>query len=325
MKRIFNWACLLFVVVTVCSANEIVAQQLPQFSQYVFNGLYINPAYAGYKGLPYIQSSYRSQWSGFPGAPKTFAFSADLSANEGTMGFGASILSDKLGPTSTFSALLTYAYRLQVGYDSFLSLGISGGLSEYGIDGTMLNPDEYNDPDIPEGKVNTFTPNMNTGIFFHTSRFYAGLSMFNMIGKKALEREDISLAYHDFHYYFTAGTMIYISDEVQFKPSVLIKEAKGSPTNYDINGMLLLMERLWLGASYRSNLGNGSKYLQENLNNRNSVAAIVEIFATNQLRIGYSYDHNVNILSNLRNNSHEISIGYYIMPKDVRVHNPRWF
>ncbi|GGF33795.1 PorP/SprF family type IX secretion system membrane protein [Echinicola rosea] len=325
MRKIFTVYSLCLFAWAFLSGSEGQAQQLPQFSQYIFNGLTINPAYAGYKGVPYIQSSYRSQWSDFPGAPKTFSLSADLSANEGTMGFGASILSDKLGPTSTFSALLTYAYRVQTGYDSFLSFGISGGVSEYAVDGTMLSPDQGNDPDIPAGKVNTFTPNMNTGVFFHTSRFYAGLSMFNMIGRKALEREDISLAYHDFHYYLTAGTMIYISDDVQFKPSVLIKEAKGSPTNYDINGMVLLMERLWLGASYRSNLGNGNKNLQENLNNRNAIAAIVEIFATKQLRIGYSYDHNVNILSNLRNNSHEISVGYYIIPGDVRVHNPRWF
>ncbi|AGA77765.1 PorP/SprF family type IX secretion system membrane protein [Echinicola vietnamensis] len=325
MKKIFILSCFCIFAGIFFSGSEGHAQQLPQFSQYIFNGLNINPAYAGYKGAPYLQSSYRSQWSGFPGAPKTFSLSADLSANEGTMGFGASLLSDKLGPASTFSALLTYAYRLQMGYDSFLSVGVSGGVSEYAIDGTMFSPDEYNDPDIPEGKVNTFTPNLNTGVFFHTSRFYAGLSMFNLIGKKALEKESISLAYHDMHYYFTAGAMIFISDDVQFKPSVLIKEAKGSPTNYDINGMLLLMERLWLGASYRSNLGNGSESLQENLNNRNSIAAIVEIFATKQLRIGYSYDHNVNILSNLRNNSHEISVGYYIIPRDVRVHNPRWF
>lgn len=114
MKNIFS-VCgylALFLLLTVSRAN---GQQLPQFSQYMFNGLHVNPAYAGYKGEHYIQSSYRNQWGGLPGAPTTFTVTADLSANEGLMGFGASILSDAMGPAKTNSALLTYAYRIQTG------------------------------------------------------------------------------------------------------------------------------------------------------------------------------------------------------------------
>ncbi|SIT07382.1 type IX secretion system membrane protein, PorP/SprF family, partial [Belliella pelovolcani] len=204
------------MLMAMVAIGSVESQQLPQFSQYIFNGLHINPAYAGYKGEPYIQSTYRSQWVGFEGAPTTFTVTADLSANEGLMGFGVSILSDKMGPTNTNGAMLSYAYRIQTGRNSFLGLGASVGASEYAIDGDMLRANDPNDPNIPEGRVNMFTPNMNMGLFFHTDRFYAGASAYNMIGKGALEREDIALAYHDFHYYITAGVMIPVSSSVQF-------------------------------------------------------------------------------------------------------------
>lgn len=300
-------------------------QQLPQFSQYIFNGLHINPGYAGYKAEGYIQSTYRSQWINFPGAPRTFTVTADLSANEGMQGFGVSFLTDQIGPARTTGGLLTYAYRMQVGDESFFSLGVSGGFTEYMIDGDLLKFNDINDPNIPIGRERLVTPNMNAGIFWHNNRFYAGLSAYNMVGQAALEREDISLAFHDFHYFLTAGALFPISDVVQFKPSFLIKEVRGAPTSYDLNGMFLFMDRLWLGGSYRANVQIWNDNLEPNLLNRNAVAFIAEIFATDNIRIGYAYDHNLNVLQNFRNNSHEISVGYYLSSRNVKLKNPRWF
>ncbi|TDQ20354.1 type IX secretion system PorP/SprF family membrane protein [Algoriphagus boseongensis] len=324
MKTTFKIIGMTFLVAMLATGGTF-GQQLPQFSQYIFNGLHINPGYAGYKGEPYIQSTYRSQWVNFPGAPKTFTVTADLAANEGTMGFGISLLSDQLGPTSTTGGLLTYAYRIQTGRNSFLGLGASVGLTQYSIDGDMLDPNDPNDPEIPQGMVNLFTPNMNSGLFFHSSKFYAGFSAYNMIGKKALEKEDVALAYHDFHYYLTAGAMFTLGEHVGFKPSFLIKEVKGAPTNYDINAMFLFYDRIWLGGSYRSNMKIWNDNLEPNLSNRNAVAAIIEIFATDRLRIGYAYDHNLNVLQDYRANSHEFSLGYYMTPRKATMKNQRWF
>ncbi|MFC0655373.1 PorP/SprF family type IX secretion system membrane protein [Mongoliitalea lutea] len=321
-----NFGPLLIILITAFLApSKSWSQQLPQFSQYIFNGLHINPAYAGYRNEGYIQSTFRNQWVNFPGAPRTFTITADLSANEGLMGFGFSLLSDHIGPTSTSTGMLTYSYRIQTGKESFLGLGISAGASQYMIDGSKLNPLEMMDPNLPLGTQTIFTPNMNSGLFFHNSTFYAGISAFNMIGKRALEREDIALAFHDFHYYLTAGALLSISDKVEFKPSFLIKEVKGAPTSYDINGMFLFLERLWLGASYRSNTRMWKDNLEGNLNNRTAIAFIAEVFATENLRIGYAYDTNLNTLQNYRNNSHEFSVGYYLTPRNVKLKNPRWF
>jgi type IX secretion system PorP/SprF family membrane protein len=324
MKTTFKITGLVFLL-TMMVSGATFGQQLPQFSQYIFNGLHINPAYAGYKGEPYIQSTYRSQWVNFPGAPETFTVTADLSANEGTMGFGLSLMSDNLGPAKTTGGLLTYAYRIKTGARSFLGLGVSAGFSQYSLDGSMLDPNDFPDSQIPEGRINLLTPNLNTGLFFHNDKFYAGFSVYNMIGKKALEKEDVALAYHDFHYYLTMGYLFDLSDNVKFKPSFLIKEVKGAPTSYDINAMFLFMERLWVGGSYRSNMKIWNDNLLEGLNNRNAVAAILEIFPTERLRLGYAYDHNLNVLNAYSNNSHELSVGFYMTPRRAVMKNQRWF
>lgn len=300
-------------------------QQLPQFSQYMFNGLHINPGYAGYKGQPYIQSTYRSQWVNFPGAPETLTVTADFSANEGRMGFGASILTDQMGPSRTSSGLLTYAYRIRTGNESFLGLGASAGVSEYSLDGSMFDPNDFDDVNIPEGKISSVTPNLNTGIFFHSPKFYAGVSAYNLVGKRGLEEEAIALAYHNMHFYLTAGLLLPLSESVQFKPSFLLRTAEEGPSNLDVNGMFLFMERLWLGASYRSNVKLNGADLPNNLSKRNAVAFIAEIFATKNLRLGYAYDHNTNVLNSYKNSSHEVSLGLYIAPKNIRMNNPRWF
>lgn len=325
MKRNFKLSAMIIFIVF---ANLTIgsAQQLPQFSQYIFNGLHINPAYAGYKNEGYIQSTYRSQWVGFEGAPTTFTMTADLSANEGMMGFGAMVLADKIGPTGTTSAMLSYAYRIQTGRSSYLSLGASAGVSQYMVNGDELRAINPDDDELPQGRQSMMTPNMNLGMFFHTDGFYAGVSAYNLIGKNQLEREHMALAVHDIHYYVTAGGLLNISDNVQFKPSFLVKYVSGSPTTYDLNAMFLFSEKFWIGGSYRSNLHIGNNDPEvPNLSNRNALAFITEFFATPNLRIGYAYDYNLNVLQNMRTNSHEISLGYYLTARRVNMRNPRWF
>lgn len=325
MKRLIQKAILIVILLGTASLERGFAQQMPQFSQYIFNGLHINPGYAGYKNEGYIQSIYRSQWVNFPGAPRTLSVSADFSANEGLMGFGLSFLNDEIGPTRTTGGLLTYAYRIQTGSESFLGLGVSAGATEYAVDLSMLEPNDPDDVVLKEGVVNLFAPNLNAGIFYHNSNFYMGLSAYNMIGKRLLDREDISLSFHDFHYYLTFGGIVPLTKQVLLKPSVLIKEVKGAPTGIDLNAMFLFYERFWLGGSYRTNFKLGKNNLEDGLSSRNAFALIMEVFVLENLRIGYAYDQNLNVLNNFRNNSHEISLGYYLSSKNIRMRNQRWF
>jgi type IX secretion system PorP/SprF family membrane protein len=307
--------------------SDLMGQQLPQFSQYMFNGLHINPGYAGYKNEGYIQSTYRSQWGDFPGAPKTFSVSADLSANEGRMGFGVLLLKDQIGPTEYKAGTLTYSYRVQIATKSYLGLGVSSGFSEYMLDPSKMILTDPDDPLLPGGIVRKAVPNLNTGLFFHSEKYYMGFSVFNMIGKKGLKSKDVALAYHDFHYYITLGALYLLTDGVQFKPSVLVKHTKGSPTSFDLNAMFLFRERLWLGGAYRSNARVFEDELQvrRELNMRTALVGLMEVFVSDKLRLGYAYDHNLNVLNSYRNNSHEFSLGYYLKSKNTIMKNPRWF
>ena len=319
-----------FIAAVLMALSPILAgesQQLPRFSQYMFNGLHVNPAYAGYKSEGYIQSTYRSQWLSFPGAPKTFSFSVDLSGNEGRMGFGLSFLNDQIGPTESKSALLTYAYRVQVFKGSFLGLGVSSGFSEYMLDPAKLVLNQPDDALIPDGIVRKAVPNLNSGLFFHSEKYSLGFSIFNMMGKKALSTEDVALSYHDFHYFLTAAAIYDIGDDVKFKPSVLFRHVKGSPASFDLNALFLLKERLWLGGAYRSNARVFEDELQprEELNKRTALVGIFEFFLVENIRIGYAYDHNLNILNSYQNNSHEFSLGYYLRKSKTVMKNPRWF
>jgi len=319
-KYSFKWVLVLVAMISM----SVQAQQLPQFSQYIFNGLHINPAYAGYKGDGYIQTTYRSQWINFPGAPKTLSFTADVSANEGRMGLGVTYLKDRIGLTESNLGMLTYSYRIATGDRSMLSLGVSAGISEYAFDPTgmvTVNPD----PLLPSSRVAATSPNLNTGLFYHSDNFYAGLSAYNLIGRRALLRQDIAVAFHDFHYYFTVGGMVRLADDVQLKPSVLIKQVKGSPTSYDLNAMFLFRERLWLGGSFRSNVRVFEDQLQEDLSKRNAVALVMEYFVLPSMRIGYAYDYNLNALNSYRTESHELSVGVYLNRQRKIIYNPRWF
>jgi type IX secretion system PorP/SprF family membrane protein len=323
-----NYKNLLLVGILILFRSSIgYAQQLPQFSQYMFNGLHVNPGYAGYKNVGYVQSTYRNQWVNFPGSPETISVTADFSGNEGRMGFGLSLLQDKIGPTESKVGLLTYAYRVRLGSSSRLGLGVSAGFADYRMDPSILEENDPNDPLIPLGLVRKTAPTLNTGLFFNSQKYYIGFSAFNMIGKASLEAEDVSLAYHDFHYYLTMGGILRLSEEIQFKPSALLKHVKGSPTSFDLNAMFLINEKVWVGAAYRSNARLFEDQLQDRgeLNNRTAIVGLFELMVTNNIRLGYAYDQNMNTLSTLRSNSHEFSIGYYLRRSTTIMKNPRWF
>ncbi|WP_339903134.1 type IX secretion system membrane protein PorP/SprF [uncultured Cyclobacterium sp.] len=295
---------ILITVSVLFALTSAQAQQLPQYSQYVFNPLHINPAYAGYKIDPFVQATYRSQFSGFEGAPQTFSVAADIGNMEQTMGFGIQINSDKFGASNIQNLLLTYSYSVQLTYSSYLSLGVSSGFASYGLDASQYLPDDPSDPGIPQGKINAITPNLNLGIFFHTPQFFTGLSAYNLVGQNILEKKNLA-------------ALLPLSDGVSLKPSLLIREELNGPTSFDINAMFLLRENYWIGTSFRSGFIKNKAAIADIGSNRKALALLMDIFITQELRMGYAYDFNLNSKSNYTNNSHELSLGYYL--------NNKWF
>ncbi len=158
------------------------AQQDAQFSQYMFNGIYINPAYAGYKEVLNLHGYYRAQWTGVEGAPRSFSIAGDGIINDGNVGLALQIASDKLGAQSTQSVYASYAYRIRMNEDGTarLAFGISGGLVQLGINGALLSTQDP-ELDMPGGTQSTVVPDARAGVFYADERFYAGFSVDNLL------------------------------------------------------------------------------------------------------------------------------------------------
>lgn len=294
------------------------AQQDAQLTQYLFNGIYINPAYSGYKADVFAQSYFRSQWVGVKGAPVSYAVAADGSFSDDHVGLGLILASDKIGAQSSFTGYVNYAYRIQIGDDesSRLSFGIAGGYVQLGLDGTQLNAIQQNDQAVPFNYQSTIVPDVNFGIFYGNNNYFFGLSATNLLAKYAgKNRESTTIApIPQPHFYLTGGALIPLNDYggMMLKPVVLIKDDTRGPTTIDLDGIMILNERISIGAFYRSSFKLYSKpQLQDNLPHQGAFGALAEFFATPNVRIGYSYDKPVNALGSYTSGSHELSLGFY--------------
>jgi len=322
MKRIL----IIFTVLQLASGLA-KAQQDAQFSQYMFNGIYINPAYAGYREQLNVHGFYRNQWTGIEGSPKTTSLAVDAIANEGNVGLALQVSSDKLGAQSNLAAYANYAYRIRLNADgtSRLAFGVGAGMVQLGIDGSMLNP---NDPEYgqPKSTLNTIVPDARAGVFYSTSRFYAGFSADNLVSQYINVEKYTFVPQPKPHYYLTAGMLLPINESIQLKPSFLLKDDRGGPTSLDLNAFFILAERFWLGGSYRTGVKLYSKdYLQKDLTQLNSGVAALQIFPNNNLRIGYAYDFSIGALQGYSGGTHEISVGYFFKNKNTRMLTPRYF
>ncbi|WP_266203508.1 PorP/SprF family type IX secretion system membrane protein [Pontibacter kalidii] len=310
----------LLVLLGIVLAPAAFAQQAPQYSQYIFNELVVNPAYAGSKEILSINGTYRTQWTGLPGAPISQTLSVDGPTGHKSLGWGVHLVNDEIGAQSQTSAYGALSTRIRLDRYSDLALGVAVGASQYVLDGTRLDPgSEMPDQAIPEGRVSQVLPDVKIGAFFNTERFYVGLSAANLVPFKDDKTE---IATPRRHYFLSSGYVFDLSRDIRLKPSILIKEDFRSPTALDVNAFVLLYNRLWLGASYRTAVPMFANQQMKQLDKRNAVALIAQIYATKKLRIGYSYDISLNELRNY--SSHEVSVGYYFLKKKYgRILTPR--
>ncbi|WP_421939936.1 type IX secretion system membrane protein PorP/SprF [Pedobacter sp.] len=309
------------------AATRSLAQQDAQFSQYMFNGIYINPAYAGYKEVLNVHGFYRTQWTGVTGAPKTMSLAVDAIANSGNVGLALQVASDKLGAQVNQSVYGNYAYRIPMNDDgtSRLALGLGVGVVQLGVDGALLNPNDP-EPNQPIGMQSTIVPDARAGIYFANDRMFAGFSADNLIAQYVDIDRYAFIAQPKPHYYLTAGSLFPINEDFQIKPSFLLKDDRGGPTSLDINAFLMIKDAVWIGGSYRTGVKLYDKsYLQKDLTSRNSAVAAIQLFPSEKIRIGYAYDFSVGPLQGYSGGTHEISIAYSFIPINVRLATPRVF
>ncbi|NSL89937.1 type IX secretion system membrane protein PorP/SprF [Chitinophaga solisilvae] len=327
----------ILLLATCCAGLlRVNAQQNVQFSQYIFNSLSVNPAYAGYKQDWYLHAVYRHQWVDFPGAPQTAAISIDglTNARDERVGVGAQVMVDKLGPQETLSAYGFYNYRIPLDDEDTrrLCIGLGGGITQYSIDGTALKYVDDIDNAIPLGKTSQIIPDARFGIYYYTPKFYLGASVMDLF---SLYTDNSRYYWGGYNYktirktqhmYIQAGYLADLSENLKLKPSILVKEDFKGPTNLDINVFLLIAEKLWIGGSYRTGVKLWSKpALDKDLEQLDAASALVEFYATPQLRIGYSYDITINKMASYQQGSHEISVGFLFNSKKSRTTSPRYF
>ncbi|TPE40297.1 type IX secretion system membrane protein PorP/SprF [Pontibacter mangrovi] len=306
-----------YLLLALLLTTAASAQQNPQYSQYIFNSMSINPAYTGSKNVLNINAFHRSQWTGVEGAPTTQSLAVDGVIANDRLGLGLNVTRDELGAQSTTSAYANFAVKLQVSQNAIFSLGLAPGLVQHMIDGTEFGIG--NDPGIPTGKETAIKPDVKIGAYFHTKRFYAGFS-----GTDLLQFKDMEQVEPERHYFFTAGYVLDVSPFIKLKPSVLVKEDFHAPTSMDLNAFVLLGDRLWLGSSYRTSMNVFNDAETGDVEKRTAVAFIGELQVLKQLRLGYSYDKMLNGYSN--QSTHEVSVGYYLFrKKETKMMTPQYF
>lgn len=317
MKTIIKTALLVLIT------TALNAQQEPQFNQYIFNNLILNPAYAGTKGIKNISATYATQWVGFSGAPSTQTISYEGPALKNT-GLGVHFINDKIGAQSYQGLFGSYAHRTRLNENFTLSLGLAFGLANFTLNGTKLLTEFDYDPAITNVYVNKIRFDSKTGFFLYSKRFYTGFSVSGLLAD-VMKSNDIEVASQSQHYYLTSGYVFDLNDDFKFKPSFLIKEDFKAPTNIDLTAFFLYKEKIWIGSSLRTATAHlKNKDLNTALRKRNALAIMTEWYIKEEFRIGYSYTMTISALKNY--SGHEIQLGYFFPEKITpKMKTPRYF
>jgi len=314
-------------------------QQSIQFTQYIFNSISVNPAYTGYKEEWFGQMALRSQWTGWDGAPRTGSASIDgvLDPVNRRHGVGLQVTADGLGAQSATSIFGNYALRLQLDDEDThrLSLGVGVGVTQYGLDGNKLQAVETGDVVIPAGKLSNWKPDIRLGVYYYNPRWYAGVSVLDLFANASGNEEfrfnenTLESLYRNVSLYFIGGMLFELEEGLHLRPSILVKDDFKGPTSLDANAMFIFNNKFWIGGGYRTRARIFDReYFDSSpakLNSVNAVTAIAQFYATDRLRIGYSYDIMLNRMRGLQSGTHEVTLGITFGQTFRQVLSPRYF
>ncbi len=302
----------LSLLLLAASFVTVHAQQEAMYSQYMFNGLYLNPAYAGSHDYYSSTLLFRKQWVGFSGAPQSGSFAVDGPLYGKKMGIGFIGGYDKIGVTTQTDFFLNYSYHLKLGGGK-LSFGLKGGVSQYKAQLTDLIFWDQQDQIFSSDLAGKIVPKFGFGAYYYHRKFYAGISVPTTLAFDPGNNFNFDIAQSSElrrHYYVTGGYIFDLNDNWKFKPSTLIKVLPTAPVQMDLNVAFLYKDMIWLGSSFRTG---------------DALAFIVEYQANMRFRIGYAYDMTFSKLRNYSSGTHELMIGYDFGKDFTKVKTPRFF
>ena len=321
MKRMNRKLIVLTIALLFAGLFQLKAQFDGMFTQYMFNEMFINPAYAGSKEAMSATLLHRQQWVSFPGRPITSSFSFHGPIVNGKMGLGISFLNEKVGALNRNLLYGSYAYRLKTSETGTLALGLMGGL-----DNQVNRFDQIKvtdvvggavDPNFSTNSMNLIGGNFGTGLYYSTKNYYAGLSIPRMLDNQVKQTWNASRTYMItsldpklFTYYFTAGGVYKVNEDLRLKGTAMLKMVKNAPLSLDVTASALIKETLWVGLAYRSN---------------SALSLILGAQVNKQLLVSYSYDYGLNSIQKYSNGSHEIGLNYLFSYKSYKAITPRYF
>ena len=285
------------------------AQQDAQYTQYMYNTININPAYAGSRGVMSVFGLHRTQWVGLDGAPTTNTFSLNTPINNSNLGVGFSLVNDRIGPTSdnTISADISYTVTMNEVYK--LSFGVKASGNIFNLDTEKLTPAQANDPNL-QNFNNEFSPNFGAGVYLHSDKLYLGLSVPNFLQDAKYNDNEVAVFQERMNFYFIGGYVFDVSQSIKFKPAVLTKMVTGSPLQVDASANFLFFDKFMLGGAYRWDA---------------AVSALAGFQVTDGLFIGYSYDMETTQLRRYNSGSHEVFLRFELFNKVSKMVSPRFF
>lgn len=310
MKRL-----IIALVIVTCTLG-LSAQQEILVSQYMFNGLFLNPAYAGTHKYWEATALHRSQWVNLDGAPTTQLLEIDGPLSDEKIGLGFIVSHDDIGDTEQFEFSANGSYHLDLDEDqrNKLSFGLRAGFTNYSFrfDETMVF--DAGDQVFQDKIENEFVPKLGAGVYFYNDRMYAGVSVPTLFaGDDNLSLDpdaNLDKIYFENHLFITGGYVFEASENIMVKPNVLVKYHPNAPVQLDLNTNVLLYEKVWLGLSYRTS---------------SALVALVEYNITPQIRAGYAYDATFNDISDYSSGSHEVMLGYNFGKEVIKMKSPRYF
>lgn len=296
-------------------AATAMAQQDPQFTQYMFNLLAINPAYAGSADQVSLKALSRHQWVGFDGAPVTQTLTAHAPVWHESLGVGGTIMRDSHGPVTQYTFMADVAYRIHMG-NSKLAFGLKGGLNLFQGSFAELNPLQAGDQVFQQNIQQKLDPQFGFGMMWYSDRHFIGISTPKLLRTEFFRdalRDTVGSPWQQGqrpHYFLTGGYVFDLNTYVKFKPTFMVKAVQGAPMSFDLSGNFLFYEKFWLGAMYR---------------HTDAVGALAQYYFTDGLYAGYAYDYPLSPFRNYSGGSHEIMVGFDFGSKVKGIRSPRYF
>lgn len=304
------------LIMTLLFYTASWAQQDAQFTQYMYNTMSINPAYAGSRGAVSIFGLHRTQWVGLDGAPTTNNLSINSPIKNSNLGFGVTIANDQIGPAIENDLAINLSYSLSLGNDYKLAFGLKGSANLLNLDFSKLDIYNPSDPRFQTGIDNQFSPNVGAGVYLYSENSYIGLSVPSFIetrhfDKGAKNESDTFIAREQLHYYLMAGYVMDIDYNLKFKPSLLTKVVQGAPLQVDLSANFLFNEKFTAGLTYRWSAALG---------------AMAGFQVSDTFFVGYAYDAATTKLANYNSGSHEIFLRFEVLGgSKSKMMSPRFF